>query len=257
VYRAWVPSSVKDVVRRRIIRPVQRAQEIFERELARHFPESAEPHLDAVLRRYLHPGDTFVDVGANFGGLAVRAARLVAASGRVVCFEPVPSNFARLTRNLSRRAAGGQVIVEQRAVGDARGTVEMFLNFWDGLHTTDPVVNRGARVGSFKTEQVTLDEAMDYHRVRDIALLKVDVEGAELRVLAGARGLLAAGRVAAVVLEVCNPEEPGKADNARQVDDLMRDARFDGQLVTPAGLTPWDHRACRTRQDVLFTRRAA
>ncbi|HZL17414.1 MAG TPA: hypothetical protein VFG23_06685, partial [Polyangia bacterium] len=88
LYRTFVPPLVHDVIRQMVIRPAQVAQEHFERELGRRFPDAAEPHIQAVLRKFLRPGDTFVDVGANLGGLALAAARIVGVGGRIVCFEP-------------------------------------------------------------------------------------------------------------------------------------------------------------------------
>jgi FkbM family methyltransferase len=256
LYRTFVPPLVHDVIRQMVIRPAQVAQEHLERELGRRFPEATEPHIQAVLRRFLRAGDTFVDVGANLGGLALAAARIVGVGGRIVCFEPVPANFVRLTGTLARQIpVDTHLILEERAVGAESGQIDIFLNFWDGLHTTEPGVNQGGQTGKIRVEQVTLDEALAYHRIQAVDMLKIDVEGAELRVLTGARQLLAANRISSVILEMCNPEEPGKADNARLITEFLADLGYVGHLVTPAGLSDWDFRACRTRQDVLFLRR--
>jgi FkbM family methyltransferase len=256
LYRAYVPTVVKNVIREVVIHPAQTAHVFISREVGRRFPESTEPHIQAVLRRFLRTGGTFVDVGANLGGLAVAAAKSVGSGGRIVCFEPVPANFVRLAGTLSRKvSADTHLILEERAVGDAPGTIDIFLNFWDGLHTTEPGVNQGGQTGKIRVEQVTLDEALAYHRIEAVDMLKIDVEGAELRVLSGARQLLAANRISSVILEMCNPKEPGKADNAQRITEFLGDLGYTGHLVTGAGLSAWDFRACKTRQDVLFLRR--
>ena len=256
LYRTFVPEILQDVILEVVVQPALAAQMMVDRELARQFPESAEPHVQAVLQALLRPGDTFVDVGASLGGLAAPASRLVAPGGTVVCFEPVPANFMRLTKTLSRRASPEtHLVLENRAVGGCSKTVQIHLNFWDGLHTTEPEVNRGGRVGSLAVEQVTLDEALAYHRVEHVSLLKVDVEGAEKQVLEGARQLLTNGAIDAVVLEICNPEEPGKAHNAQGIAGLFADAGYDGLLVTEAGISSWDFSCCKQREDVLFVPR--
>ena len=78
-----------------------------------------EPHIVAWLDELLHPRDTFFDVGANCGWLALRAARRVGPSGRVVAFEPAPvlaemlayhkrvNRSAQLTHHRRRRALRG------------------------------------------------------------------------------------------------------------------------------------------------------
>jgi FkbM family methyltransferase len=255
LYRACVPSLLQDVIRKTVIQPALTMEMVIAREIGRHFPEGAEPHIQALLRRILRPGDTFVDVGANFGALSVAAANLIGPGGSVICFEPVPANFARLTKNLKQSMATKVTLVlDPRAIGAERGAVEMHLNFWDGCHTIDATVNMGSRTGSLMVDQVTLDEALQHHQVQHVHVLKVDVEGAELRVLAGASGLLRAGRIDAIVLEVCDPSEPGKADNAKQVAGLLEGAGFTGHQIGGAGLNAWDWRSHLARQDVLFTR---
>ncbi|MFL5304564.1 MAG: FkbM family methyltransferase [Polyangia bacterium] len=257
-YRAHVPTLLQDVIRKVVIQPALTMEMVIDREVHRHFPEGAEPHIQALLRQMLKPGDTFVDVGANFGALSSAAARLVAPGGTVICFEPVPANFSRLTGLLEATSTGHlKTVLDPRAVGAETGPVEIHLNFWDGLHTIDPDVNAGSRTGSLLVQQVTLDDALRQHGVTRVDLLKIDVEGAELRVLRGAHELLRSGRIAAVVLEVCNPEEPGKADNARQIAALLQDAGFTAQRVGTDGLSPWNWRECVRREDVLFTRSAS
>ena len=160
-------------------------------------------------------------MGANLGGLALAAARIVGVGGRIVCFEPVPANFMRLTGTLARQIpVDTHVILEERAVGAESGEIDIFLNFWDGLHTTEPGVNQGGQTGKIRVEQVTLDEALAYHRIQAVDMLKIDVEGAEA---AGAhRRAPVAGRQPR---NSCGDprnvqrEEPGKADNARLITE--------------------------------------
>jgi FkbM family methyltransferase len=256
LYRALVPTRARDVVRDVLIHPSQKARVLVAREISRRLPCSVEPHIQAILRTHLGSGATYVDVGANYGGLASLALELVAPAGAVVCFEPVPSNFARLLRTVSRRMnERTQLVLEQRAIGDVPGRIDIYLNFWDGQHTTEPDVNRSEQVGVLSVGQVTLDDALGYHGISEVTVLKIDVEGAEFRALAGAAKLLAGQRIAAIILEICDPEEPGKADNAEKITRFLEDFGYFGQLVTTTGLSAWDAQTCTSRQDVLFLRR--
>ena len=63
----------------------------------------------AALRRYVKPGATVLDIGANIGSHTLQLARLVGPSGRVLSFEPTDFAFGKLRKNLiaSSRAKGG------------------------------------------------------------------------------------------------------------------------------------------------------
>src|SRR6266699_2559349 len=85
----------------------------------RHF-EATEREF---LNRFLRPGDTFVDVGANIGLFTLIAARLVGPQGRVLSFEPTPETFARLTKNVQTNRLEN-VSCQQLALSDRAGEME-------------------------------------------------------------------------------------------------------------------------------------
>src|ERR1700730_16140389 len=62
-----------------------------------------EPRESALIRHYLKPGMTFVDVGANVGYYTLLAASLVGRRGRVLAFEPSPYVFERLVETMERK----------------------------------------------------------------------------------------------------------------------------------------------------------
>jgi FkbM family methyltransferase len=66
-----------------------------EHEFGRHIATHGtwEPHIIAILQRYLKPGDIYVDIGANVGVMAFTAAAAVGPGGRVLAFEPHPDNI--------------------------------------------------------------------------------------------------------------------------------------------------------------------
>lgn len=82
--------------------------------------------LQLLLQHALRPGDTFIDVGANFGLVTLRAAALVGPSGRVVAFEPNPDVFKRLAWHVESNGLR-QVICEPVALGRKRGTATLRL----------------------------------------------------------------------------------------------------------------------------------
>jgi FkbM family methyltransferase len=139
-----------------------------------------------LLARFLRPGSLFVDVGANVGFHAVFAAKLGA---RVVAVEPVPWTLELLRANVWRHGADVEVV--EAAASDARGTVRIEV---DDAHRS------GARIGAegLEVRVAPLDELVPEGAVD---VLKVDVEGAEPRVLRGAAAILARSPVLAAVVE--------------------------------------------------------
>lgn len=125
------------------------------------------------------PGDVVFDGGACWGDTSLWFADLVGSGGRVHAFEIDPDNITVLGENLRRNPAlGSRVTVVERALGDRSGDTVTF-------DATGP----GTRLGSGSTHRavtLTVDDHVDQVAGR-IDLLKLDVEGAELSVLQGAR----------------------------------------------------------------------
>jgi len=168
----------------------------YEREILRLLPE------------LLGAGDAMVDVGANVGILSARAARLVGESGRVVAVEP----SQRCLEDL-RLVVGGMsnVTIVEAALGPVNGIAH--LTGWDnpdhrGLGTAVDGHRAGIEENWYEgavaeVPQLRLADVLDeYLPGREVALLKVDVEGYEPAVLAGAPTLFDEGRVRAAILEV-------------------------------------------------------
>jgi FkbM family methyltransferase len=162
-----------------------------------------ERELQRFLRETLRPGDVFYDVGAHQGFFSVGAACLGA---RVYAFEPVEANLRRLQRNVQLNDADVEVVAA--AVSDAAGRLGLTRGQSSAQWRTEP----GDEVAA-----VTLDDfARDHPAPR---VVKIDVEGAELRVLRGAVRLLREHRP----ILVC--ELHGK-ENREQVRGLLEGYEF-------------------------------
>lgn len=129
-------------------------------------------------------GDTIYDIGANVGFYTLLAATLGGASGRVVAFEPAPRNLQYLKRHLRLNRVTNVTVVEA-AVADQKGTA----SFDEG-----PVHSEGrlADCGRLRVDVVTVDDLVNGEKLPAPDCLKIDVEGAEFRVLQGAAQTLAA-----------------------------------------------------------------
>jgi FkbM family methyltransferase len=159
-----------------------------------------EPGVGDVIARALRRGGRFVDAGANIGAHALIASHAVGDTGSVLCFEASPTTFRYLEANLRR---GG------------RANVEIFnLGLWDSAATLElSYVPHVAGCSFFATTDVRegrkesvacwpLDDVLPAGSPRT-SMVKIDVEGAEMRVLDGAERLLRRDRPD-IVIEV-NP----------------------------------------------------
>jgi len=149
----------------------------------------------SFIRRYLRAGDTMVDVGANIGLYTLVATSV--AGVRVVALEPGTSAFVRLRENVGLNHAEDRVIALRVAAGSAEGVAR--------LSTERGPMNALVHASSEPAERVRvmcLDAVADGQAVD---LVKIDVEGAELDVLAGASSLVTACRPVLIV-EVNDPD---------------------------------------------------
>ncbi|MGE0256615.1 MAG: FkbM family methyltransferase [Alphaproteobacteria bacterium] len=153
-----------------------------------------EHPLRAFLDAHLAPGDTLIDVGAHWGLIALHAATRHRGAVRVLAVEPHPDNLAALRRAVAENGLDGSIAVVAAAAAEAGG---------DGALALDSTMaHRLSPRGSLPVRVTTLDALAAEHATgTGRVFLKIDVEGAEGRVLSGARRLLASGRVAAVVWE--------------------------------------------------------
>lgn len=145
------------------------------------------------LRAILRPGDGFLDVGANVGVYSIYAHTLVGAEGRVLAFEPDPTNAIRLRENFELNGLSAEDVHEV-ALAEAAGT----CRFDVGQDSTGGVVPEDRRDG-VEVRCARLDAIVDDPSAFTVA--KVDVEGFELEVLKGATTLLEADAPKAWLLE--------------------------------------------------------
>lgn len=157
-----------------------------------------------VFLRVVRPGMTVFDVGANIGDYTRLFSRLAGPRGAVHAFEPIPLTHHMLTEAVADRA---NVCVHQVAVGDRAVTREMEVVSGDlgqASLAVDADIDEGAAPSRerFRVRMVTLDDFMRSHSLTPPDLIKIDVEGAERMVLAGAKTLIAAHKPV-LFFEVC------------------------------------------------------
>ena len=162
----------------------------------RHLAWNPEEY--AALRESVAPGSSVLDVGANVGAYTMLFATWSGPSGRVVAFEPASASRAGLLRHLALNGLAQRVEVRPEAVSDATGTL-MFRDA--GTHGDNRIV-ADKTDGAAATPSLTIDDFCERERLAPDAI-KIDVEGAELAVLRGARRTIRSrGRSLALFVEL-------------------------------------------------------
>jgi FkbM family methyltransferase len=181
-------------------------------------------HETSLLPRLVEPGDVCIDVGANFGQYTVPLSRIVGPSGRVLSFEPVPYS-GRVLRRVVARTGLSNVTIHDVAASDHEGSVRMSVPsagarvFQFGLAHVSPDAD-GGDDGESRTSDarcVTLDDYLADEDLARLSFLKIDVEGAELMVLRGARRLLDTARP----IVLCEVEERHTARYQHRPADVL------------------------------------
>jgi len=127
-------------------------------------------------------GGVVFDIGANAGLYTLLASVLVGSQGRVFAFEPGPRNVRYLKAHLQLNHVSNVNVIEA-AVSDRMGEASFDVGANDSMgHLADR--------GMLRVKVVTLDELISARDVAIPSCIKIDVEGAEARVLNGAKGLL-------------------------------------------------------------------
>jgi FkbM family methyltransferase len=176
-----------------------------------------EDRINKLIEKYIKPGSTALDAGAHIGTHTILMAKLVGEKGRVYAFEPQKKIYRELYQNLKLNRLSNAVPLRY-AVGDTNTVIEM---------EAAPEGNEGAtRIGSGgdKAELRTIDS----FGFQGVSLMKIDVEGFEDQVIAGARQTLLKYHPVLIVeivgwatYEKANPETKQRIDNSKKkIEDL-------------------------------------
>lgn len=156
-----------------------------------------EPELVDLIRRVVRPGDIVIDGGANIGFFSFLMSGLVGESGRVIAFEPAPPNIDRfkINRDLNR-------FINVALYTEALWSEIAKLDFWVNKDTGQSALWMSVdSIEKIQVRALPLD-SISCALTAGVRLMKLDVEGAEERVLLGATSLLERGFPTFVVCEL-------------------------------------------------------
>jgi len=153
---------------------------------------ATEPHLQKAIRRYVSPGDTVYDVGANIGYVSLSLAKRVGVHGQVVSFEPLPQNLESLKNNIDINELANVRVME---VAASTGAGDAIMRVAENLATASLVWHRNVTTArEIIVKTVSIDELVEKGAFGLPRFVKIDVEGSEGEVLQGMRRTIATAK---------------------------------------------------------------
>jgi len=159
-----------------------------------------EPYVTRAIENMCREGMTVLDAGANVGCHTLRLAKLVGPSGKVVAFEPAPWALSKLRRNVELNGFQNIVIESLALSNENKRNQEITLcASWPissaGIDASQLHPLHHGYMTRVAADFVTLDHYVESNSIDTIDLIKLDVDGYELRVIQGA----------VKTLRACNP----------------------------------------------------
>jgi FkbM family methyltransferase len=184
-----------------------------------------EPFTVDWIEQSIRPGDVFYDIGANVGPYSLIAAKATGNGARIFAFEPAPSSFQDLSRNILLNGCEESVVPVPLALWSRNGLISMTfrsLSAGAAKHRLDS----NLRPGKPLTEAVVgirLDDLVERLDLPVPNHAKIDVDGYELEVLQGAERTLARAEWRSIIIELDQEE----TDRNQAIKTLLANAGFD------------------------------
>jgi FkbM family methyltransferase len=199
-----------------------------------------ERHIYGSGEHFVHAGDIVLDCGASDGDFTQEA--LKAGASKVVSIEISPITVECLRRNLAPEIAQGRVMVYPKGVWDRDDS--LVLNVNDSNFAANSVVLRWGpmHATTLKVPLTTIDEIVTELNLPKVDFIKMDVEGAEVRAIAGARATMARFKPRLAIAAEHKP------DDEFTIPAAVRRVRADYQMQCGPCLEAKGH----VRPDVLY-----
>ena len=136
-----------------------------------------------LIRKWVRPGMTAIDVGANIGFYTMRLSRLVGETGRVIAYEPEGRNFSLLKRITRKRS---NIVLRQAACGERAGALKLYVSADMNIDHQTYDADLGREIQEVPC--VAVDEDLDeWERV---GFIKIDIQGYDYFALKGMKRII-------------------------------------------------------------------
>ena len=183
-----------------------------------------EKETTLLFLKMLRRGMTVVDLGAHVGYYTIIAAKLIGEEGRVYAFEPEANNFNSLSRNVEINNLTNVILI-QKAVSDKNGKERFYIDAFDSGRCSFLIPQFQRIKSSVYVPTVTLDEFF-FQKGIQIDLLKMDIEGAEVKALRGAKRLLTERRIRTIIFEFFPEALQSQGASPRELWNILTSYEF-------------------------------
>lgn len=189
----WSPRFRGKMGQRDLARSLKMSCELWDHVQSRiYYLGAYEPVEAHVCSQLIGPDSVVVDAGANVGFYSLYLASFLTGAGSLYGFEPVPTNWEKLQKNLSHNPHL-PIVPLQKGLWYEATNVTLALDEVHGDNhgsfSAGALSTNGDR-HSFECQMVTLDSYFEENKIERLDLIKMDIEGAEFSALKGAEGLL-------------------------------------------------------------------
>ena len=153
-----------------------------------------------IVKKIIKKGDVVVDVGANIGYYTLIFAKLVGKEGKVFAFEPEPTNFNILKKNVKINEYENVTLIN-KAVSNKTGKMTLDL---DEINKGGHSISKNNSEKTIEIESIRLDDYFKTYYGK-INFIKLDIEGAEVEAIKGMSEILGKNEEANIMAEY-NPQ---------------------------------------------------
>jgi len=212
----------------------------------------------ALIKRTVTEGMTVLDVGANVGEITLVCSKLVGTSGHVFAFEPAERIRESLTRNVNANAIKN-VSISSVGLADYDGSATIYESCGQGApddehHGLGSLYGNPSEHCSLGVIKITqLDRVCEELSIQRIDLIKIDVEGAELACLRGAKNIISSMRPR-IIIEIQAYSSHRAGYDQGDILDFLSTFGYEFHLIDARGkTTPILKESLGTYQNVYCT----
>jgi FkbM family methyltransferase len=157
-------------------------------------------------------GDVVLDCGANVGVYTRKA--LDAGASKVIAIEPAPENLECLRRNFKAEIRQGRVVIYPKGVWDKEDMLVLHIHPHNSAADSFVIEQEGSHASDQKLPLTTIDKMVAELELDRVDFIKMDIEGAEVRALKGARATLAQHHPRMAISVYHEPNDPVEVPRA-------------------------------------------
>jgi FkbM family methyltransferase len=197
-----------------------------------YFTSTYEVKIDQLFEKYVKPGSTVIDIGANIGLHTLRSALLTGDKGKVIAIEPSTWAINKLQRNLALNPNLTEIIdIRQHALGE---TVVRSVSL--GFQSSYRLTGKNEITPEI-VDVLTLDLVLEQTKLSRTDFIKIDVDGHELQILRGAKGILS-GTKPALIVEFTPSYSVNDLNELTEIEDYLQSLGYssytDDELIVPS-----------------------